>query len=209
MSYNLPPSGRWSGQYGGEYWETEADAISELIAIRRWGLLLPSSPPPPLLSSPLILSSSSPLPHLLPPSSLRRVDSRDVVYETKRKQTKVLGRYVMLYSSAPPPPPHPLTSSSPPHLLLTPSPPLLRYVMGDVLGEGSYAKVKEAIDSETLVRRTTSSLLLLLLLSSSPSSSSLPPQVRRAVKIMKKRKLRKIPNGGHDGMMLMIHDKMP
>ena len=44
-----------------------------------------------------------------------------------------------------------------------------RYVMGDVLGEGSYAKVKEAIDSETLVRR--------------------------AVKIMKKRKLRKIPNG--------------
>ena len=41
--------------------------------------------------------------------------------------------------------------------------------MGDVLGEGSYAKVKEAIDSGTLVRR--------------------------AVKIMKKRKLRKIPNG--------------
>ena len=26
-----------------------------------------------------------------------------------------------------------------------------RYVMGDVLGEGSYAKVKEAIDQETLV----------------------------------------------------------
>ena len=26
-----------------------------------------------------------------------------------------------------------------------------KYVMGDVLGEGSYAKVKEAIDSETLV----------------------------------------------------------
>ena len=25
-------------------------------------------------------------------------------------------------------------------------------MMGDVLGEGSYAKVKEAIDSETLVR---------------------------------------------------------
>merc|ERR1719319_604537 len=91
-------SGRWSGQYAGDYWETEADAISKLIAIRR-------------------------------------VDSRDVVYETKRKQTKLLGRYVM----------------------------------GDVLGEGSYAKVKEAIDSETLVRR--------------------------AVKIMKKRKLRKIPNG--------------
>lgn len=66
---------------------------------------------------------------------IKRVDSRDVVYENKKKTTKVLGRYVM----------------------------------GDVLGEGSYAKVKEAIDSETLVRR--------------------------AVKIMKKRKLRKIPNG--------------
>merc|ERR1719341_2998420 len=67
--------------------------------------------------------------------AIRRVDSRDVVYESKKKTTKVLGRYVM----------------------------------GDVLGEGSYAKVKEAIDSETLVRR--------------------------AVKIMKKRKLRKIPHG--------------
>jgi len=67
--------------------------------------------------------------------AIKRVDSRDVVYESKKKTTKVLGRYVM----------------------------------GDVLGEGSYAKVKEAIDSETLVRR--------------------------AVKIMKKRKLRKIPNG--------------
>ena len=68
--------------------------------------------------------------------------------------------------------------------------------MGDVLGEGSYAKVKEAIDSETLVRR--------------------------AVKIMKKRKLRKIPNGGagssHGGMvlnehcssfMIRCHDKVP
>merc|ERR550539_2111765 len=43
------------------------------------------------------------------------------------------------------------------------------YVMGDVLGEGSYAKVKEAIDQETLCRR--------------------------AVKIMKKKKLRKIPHG--------------
>ena len=41
--------------------------------------------------------------------------------------------------------------------------------MGNVLGEGSYAEVKEAIDSETLCRR--------------------------AVKIMKKRKLRKIPKG--------------
>jgi len=67
--------------------------------------------------------------------AIRRVDSRDVVYENKKKTTKVLGRYVM----------------------------------GDVLGEGSYAKVKEAIDQESLIRR--------------------------AVKIMKKRKLRKIPNG--------------
>ena len=41
--------------------------------------------------------------------------------------------------------------------------------MGNVLGEGSYAEVKEAIDSETLCRR--------------------------AVKIMKKRKLRKNPKG--------------
>lgn len=43
------------------------------------------------------------------------------------------------------------------------------YVMGDVLGEGSYAKVKEAIDQRTLCRR--------------------------AVKIMKRRKLRRIPHG--------------
>lgn len=44
-----------------------------------------------------------------------------------------------------------------------------KYVMGDVLGEGSYGKVKEMLDSETLCRR--------------------------AVKILKKKKLRKIPNG--------------
>ena len=31
--------------------------------------------------------------------------------------------------------------------------------MGDVLGEGSYAKVKEAIDSEALVRQQSASLL--------------------------------------------------
>ncbi|XP_049272661.1 serine/threonine-protein kinase STK11 isoform X5 [Rhipicephalus sanguineus] len=43
------------------------------------------------------------------------------------------------------------------------------YLMGDVLGEGSYGKVKEVLDSETLCRR--------------------------AVKILKRRKLRKIPNG--------------
>lgn len=46
---------------------------------------------------------------------------------------------------------------------------LSHYVMGDVLGEGSYAKVKEAIDQHTLCRR--------------------------AVKIMKRKKLRKIPHG--------------
>lgn len=44
-----------------------------------------------------------------------------------------------------------------------------KYVMGDILGEGSYGKVKEMLDSETLCRR--------------------------AVKILKKRKLRRIPNG--------------
>ena len=44
-----------------------------------------------------------------------------------------------------------------------------KYVMGDTLGEGSYGKVKECLDSETLCRR--------------------------AVKILKKKKLRKIPNG--------------
>ncbi|KAK3091925.1 hypothetical protein FSP39_023761 [Pinctada imbricata] len=44
-----------------------------------------------------------------------------------------------------------------------------KYLFGDVLGEGSYGKVKEALDTETLQRR--------------------------AVKIVKKRTLRKIPNG--------------
>lgn len=44
-----------------------------------------------------------------------------------------------------------------------------KYLMGDVLGEGSYGKVKEMLDTETLCRR--------------------------AVKILKKKKLRKIPNG--------------
>ena len=44
-----------------------------------------------------------------------------------------------------------------------------KYIMGDMLGEGSYGKVKECLDSETLTRL--------------------------AVKILKKRKLRKIPNG--------------
>uniref|UniRef100_A0A5S6QJB9 non-specific serine/threonine protein kinase n=1 Tax=Trichuris muris TaxID=70415 RepID=A0A5S6QJB9_TRIMR len=47
-----------------------------------------------------------------------------------------------------------------------------KYLLGDLLGEGSYAKVKEAIDCETLCRL--------------------------AVKIIKKRRLRKIPNGEQD-----------
>ncbi|CRK90444.1 CLUMA_CG004145, isoform A [Clunio marinus] len=44
-----------------------------------------------------------------------------------------------------------------------------KFVMGDKLGEGSYGKVKEVLDTETLSRR--------------------------AVKILAKRKLRRIPNG--------------
>lgn len=44
-----------------------------------------------------------------------------------------------------------------------------KYLMGDILGEGSYGKVKEALDTETLQRR--------------------------AIKIIKTRKLRKINNG--------------
>lgn len=44
-----------------------------------------------------------------------------------------------------------------------------KYMLGDILGEGSYSKVKEALDMETLERR--------------------------AVKIMKKQRLKKIPNG--------------
>lgn len=64
-----------------------------------------------------------------------RVDSDQIIYETKKKKFKMIGKYVM----------------------------------GDLLGEGSYGKVKEMLDSETLCRR--------------------------AVKILKKRKLRRIPNG--------------
>lgn len=44
-----------------------------------------------------------------------------------------------------------------------------RYLIGDLIGEGSYSKVKETIDSETLERR--------------------------AMKIMKRQRLKKIPNG--------------
>ena len=44
-----------------------------------------------------------------------------------------------------------------------------KYLFGNLLGEGSYGKVKEALDTETLCRR--------------------------AIKIMKKKRLRRIPNG--------------
>ncbi|KAG1710481.1 Serine/threonine-protein kinase stk11 [Nymphon striatum] len=49
-----------------------------------------------------------------------------------------------------------------------------KYVIGELLGEGSYGKVKESLDSETLCRS--------------------------AIKIMKKRKLRRIPNGEQNVM---------
>ncbi|XP_017104527.2 serine/threonine-protein kinase stk11 [Drosophila bipectinata] len=64
-----------------------------------------------------------------------RVDSQDIIYQQKKKNIKMVGKYIM----------------------------------GDVLGEGSYGKVKEAMNSENLVRL--------------------------AVKILTKRKLRRIPNG--------------
>lgn len=44
-----------------------------------------------------------------------------------------------------------------------------KYLFGDMLGEGSYGKVKEVLDTENLCRR--------------------------AVKILKRKKLRRIPNG--------------
>jgi serine/threonine-protein kinase 11 len=64
-----------------------------------------------------------------------RVDSDQVIYKSKKKHCKLIGKYIM----------------------------------GDALGEGSYGKVKELLDMETVCRR--------------------------AVKILKKRKLRRIPNG--------------
>lgn len=64
-----------------------------------------------------------------------RVDSDQIIYRSKKKRCKLIGKYVM----------------------------------GDVLGEGSYGKVKELLDMETLCRR--------------------------AVKILKRKKLRRIPNG--------------
>ncbi|XP_022905395.2 serine/threonine-protein kinase STK11 [Onthophagus taurus] len=64
-----------------------------------------------------------------------RVNSDQIIYQTKKRRLKIFGKYVM----------------------------------GDLLGEGSYGKVKEALDSDTLCRR--------------------------AVKILKQRKLRRIPCG--------------
>lgn len=64
-----------------------------------------------------------------------RVDSDQIIYQTKKRKLKMIGKYVM----------------------------------GDLLGEGSYGKVKEMLDSETLCRR--------------------------AAKILKQRKLRRIPQG--------------
>lgn len=70
-----------------------------------------------------------------PPLSFHRVSSTEILYETKRRVPKFIGKYLM----------------------------------GDALGEGSYSKVKEVLDTETLQRR--------------------------AVKIMASKRLRKIPNG--------------
>ena len=64
-----------------------------------------------------------------------RVDSDQIIYQTKKRKLKMIGKYVM----------------------------------GDLLGEGSYGKVKEMLDCDTLCRR--------------------------AVKILKQKKLRRIPNG--------------
>jgi len=64
-----------------------------------------------------------------------RVASDQIVYRTRHKRAKLIGKYLM----------------------------------GDMLGEGSYGKVKECLDTDTACRR--------------------------AVKILKKKKLRKIPNG--------------
>lgn len=64
-----------------------------------------------------------------------RVDSDQIIYQTKKRKLKIIGKYVM----------------------------------GDLLGEGSYGKVKEMLDIDSLCRR--------------------------AVKILKQRKLRRIPNG--------------
>lgn len=66
---------------------------------------------------------------------IKRVDSNEVEYETKRKPAKVHADYESFENVC----------------LQVLFQFIGKYVMGDVLGEGSYAKVKEAIDSETLV----------------------------------------------------------
>lgn len=73
-----------------------------------------------------------------------RVESDEIIYQTKKKRCKMIGKYVM----------------------------------GDLLGEGSYGKVKEMLDSITLCRR--------------------------AVKILKKKKLRRIPNGEQNVQRFVI-----
>lgn len=55
-----------------------------------------------------------------------------------------------------------------------------KYLIGDLLGEGSYGKVKEVLDTETLCRR--------------------------AVKILKKKRLRRIPNGETNVKRLVLQD---
>jgi serine/threonine-protein kinase 11 len=69
------------------------------------------------------------------PFSFHRVSSNEILFQTKKRVPKFIGKYLM----------------------------------GDALGEGSYSKVKEVLDTETLQRR--------------------------AVKIMASKRLRKIPNG--------------
>ncbi|GIX99258.1 hypothetical protein CDAR_447481 [Caerostris darwini] len=78
------------------------------------------------------------------PLVFHRVNSKEIIYQTRKKKAKMIGKYVM----------------------------------GDILGEGSYGKVKEMLDSETLCRR--------------------------AVKILKKKKLRKIPNGEQNVQMEIL-----
>ncbi|TRY73629.1 hypothetical protein TCAL_13050 [Tigriopus californicus] len=67
--------------------------------------------------------------------TIQRVDSQDVLFDSRPKKAKIIGQYVI----------------------------------GDLLGEGSYAKVKEAMHQDQLIRR--------------------------AIKIMKRKKLKRIPKG--------------
>ncbi|XP_015923201.1 serine/threonine-protein kinase STK11 [Parasteatoda tepidariorum] len=78
------------------------------------------------------------------PLVFHRVNSKEIIYQARKKKAKIIGKYVM----------------------------------GDILGEGSYGKVKEMLDAETLCRR--------------------------AVKILKKKKLRKIPNGEQNVQMEIL-----